>query len=167
MPLYLHQWTQAHPEPAITSPSAPATKAHDTKKTNNPLGDAFSACADAHCSTIHSNMRLYGTPFSEKWLSRLGSRKGSFHHFRTCKPVNYWGAHRRSRISPPMASIPKGLRHLAQGCEARATLGNRAKIVSNPNRGFALSPAPRHVRPRPKPKAQSLPFPFPAQYRSA
>ena len=90
-----------------------------------------------------------------------------FHHFRTCKPVNYWGAHRRSRISPPMASIPKGLRHLAQGCEARATLGNRAKIVSNPNRGFALSPAPRHVRPRPKPKAQSLPFPFPAQYRSA
>ena len=45
------------------------------------------------------------------------------------------------RISPPLAPIPKGLRHLAQGCEARATLGNRAKIISNPNRGCALSPA--------------------------
>ena len=47
-----------------------------------------------------------------------------------------------ANIPPLLPSIPKGLRHLAQGCEARATLGNRAKTVSNPNRGCALSPAP-------------------------
>ena len=67
-------------------------------------------------------------------------------------------------ISPPSASIPKGLCHLAQGCEARATLGNRPKIVSNPNRGCAPSPAPSTLSmpvgvssmspfPRPEPRA--------------
>jgi len=50
-------------------------------------------------------------------------------------------------IPPPPASIPKGLRHLAQGCEARATLGNRAQSPSNLNGVVPVRPSCPFARP--------------------
>jgi hypothetical protein len=37
----LPQWMQAHPEPAITSQSAPVTEVHETTNTNQSMGDPF------------------------------------------------------------------------------------------------------------------------------
>src|SRR5690349_21346451 len=42
-------------------------------------------------------------------------------------------------------SIPKGLRPKAQGCEERATLGNRRDVILNPNGVVALLSAGPNV----------------------
>jgi hypothetical protein len=46
----------------------------------------------------------------------------------------------------PHAAIPKGLNHSAQGCEARATLGNAPEMTANPN-GVASPPASPSQKP--------------------
>ena len=74
-----------------------------------------------------------------------------------------------------LASIPTGLRPLAQGCEARATLGNRAQRPSNPNGVVPLQPVAsvavtpselgvrEHLAIHSRPKPNGPPFLSPAQ----
>src|SRR5258706_1087588 len=57
-----------------------------------------------------------------------------------CAPAFFDAIHRLSFCAihrPSAKTIPKGLRPPAQGCEARATLGNRRYPPSQPRRGCA------------------------------